>query len=521
MKIREFFKRLDKKTKLTIASFAALAAVAVPAAVIAGYGPNGPDRVIYDWSNPAQREGAFDAPRFNSYINTPVYGDERAFVDAKECVVTGPQCYTQGQSGGYSDQTQVQVGKEYIVRAYIHNDAHPSINGANRDGVGVARNTKFRLQIPEGIANGFTLNGTISADNAIPRSVYDTVDLRNNNQLFDVEYIPGSAFISNAATPQGRQLSDDIVGPNGTLIGYDNMNGIYPGCFEFSAFITIRVKITAPELDVQKRVSKVDMPKLTDSSESINVKRGDTISWRLDYKNTGSGVIDNVTIRDQIPTGLTLVPNSIVLSTAAGNETLKDTALSSGGVDVGDYFPNGNGVIRFRTKVDTNREVCEIVNTVYGRADKLPERSDTAKIIIEDCQPTSPQYRCDAIHKELVNGRTFKFTTDATANGGATIKQYRYEFNGSAYKADGLSNKTKGELTHTFPNSPNSFTAKVTVDFTVDGKDQSHTDKTCELTIDFEGPKELPNTGAGSIVGIFAATTIAGALAHRYIYGRK
>lgn len=388
MSINKILSNLSKKTKFAVIAAAAVVAVGTPALVYAGYGPNSADRVIYDFSNPAQREGAFDAPRFNSYINTNVYGDERAFLDAKECSAANDSCYTVGQSSGYKDQQGVQVGKEYIVRAYVHNIANPSINAS---GLGVAKNTRIRMEIPSGTANGFTLQSRISADNSIPKMVYDTVDLKNDNQAFNVEYVPGSARIFNSANANGRTLGDDIMSTTGTLMGHNQLDGNYPGCFEFSSFVVIRVKIKAPSLQVNKTVSKVEAPKAGEGKEAVSVKRGDTITWRIDYKNVGTSVANNITIRDQIPAGLTLVPGSIMWFDAnnPNGKQLQDNALSAGGVNLGNYAVNGNGVIRFRTTVNKDLTICELKNVAYGRADNVPESSDDAKVTIEDCKPTT------------------------------------------------------------------------------------------------------------------------------------
>lgn len=398
MRIKTLFQKLSKKNRLISAALIAVVAIAAPVAVLAGYGPNGPDRVIYDFSNPAQREGAFDAPRFNSYINTNVYGDERAFVDAKECVAANDACYSQGQNGGYKDQQPVESGKEYIIRAYVHNIANPALNtrDSNNDGQpdGVAKNTRIRFEIPSGTANGFTLQSRISADNAIPKVVYDTVDLRNGNQAFSVEYVPGSARIFNASHPTGLQLSDNIMGANGTAIGNDQMDGVYRGCFEYSSFVVIRVKVKNPGLDIQKRVSKVDMPKLGDSYEQVNAKRGDTVSWRIDYKNVGTAPINNLIIRDTIPAGTTLVPGSVVWSDSnhPNGEKLPDNAISASGVNLGTYSAGSNGVIRFKTKINTDIKVCELRNVAYGKGDNVPEKNDDAKVVIENCNP--PKENC-------------------------------------------------------------------------------------------------------------------------------
>jgi len=402
-----------------------------------------------------------------------------------------------------------------LVRAYVHNIANPSINdnpatAAPLDGIGVAKNTRIRFELPEGVANGFTAQARISADNAIPETVYDTVDFKNPNQKFDIDFIPGSARIYNASHPTGLALGDDIMGANGTQIGDDIMNGIYPGCFEYSSFVVIRVVVKAPKLEVEKTVSKVDMPKLTDVSESVTVKRGDTVSWRIDYKNSGTAFVGDVTIRDQLPTGLSLVPGSIKLTTAAGTETLADSALGSGGVNVGDYTPNGNGVIRFRTVVNTAEDVCQLTNVAFGRASDIAERSDDAKIVIENCKTITPIYSCDLVKIETIGTRKVKATVSTTAQPAnlVSLKLVNYDF------GDGVKVATdKTVLEHEYAKvGTYVVTAKVT--FMVDGKLVEHTGN-CTAKVTFSTtppPAELPKTGVGSVVGVIVAATAAGYL---------
>lgn len=531
MKFKNNIKQLLKRTKFIASSLLAVAMLSMPATVMAGYGPNGGDRTIFDFSNPAQREGAFDGPRFNSYINTNVYGDERAFLDTKECVTAGPTCYQNGVSGGYQDQQQVTAGKEYIVRAYVHNIANPSINdntstAAPLDGIGVAKNAKIRFELPTGIANGFTAQARISADNSIPAMVYDTVDFKNDNQKYSIEYIPGSAYIFNASHTGGLQLNDEIVGANGTLIGADQMNGVYPGCFEYSSFVVIRVKVKAPSLEIQKYVSKVDMPTMADSSESVTVKRGEKISWRINFKNNGSDRATDVTIRDQLPAGLTIVPGSIKLTNADGTQTLTDTALSSGGINTGNYSVNGNGVIRFSTIVSTDPRVCEVTNVALVRATNVSELSDNAKVVISDCEPTTPTYSCDQFVLSFVD-RKASVSFKPNGQNGATFKDSTIKYN-----ADGVNKETvvfntvnaEGKVvsSHTFGATEKNVEAVATVRFNVTENGSTTVkevvckdSKVLGTTTTTEKPKTLPNTGAGSIAGLMAIVTVAGAFLHR------
>lgn len=397
----------NSKIKVFGLSLFALTAI-TSATVLAGYGPNGADRVIYDFSNPAQREGAYDAPRFNSYINTNVYGDERAFLDAKECAAANDSCYTQGQPGGYKDQQPVEPGKEYIIRAYVHNIANPSINNVDRNNDGhpdgIARNTRIRLEMPDGIANGFTMQARISADNAIPQMVYDTVDLKNSNTLFDIEYVPGSARIYNAAHPGnasggGLALSDNIMGANGVLIGDDQMDGLYPGCFEYSSFVVIRVKVKAQNVSLEKKVrkAKATTTETPDPwTKAVNVKAGDKVQWLVTFNNKGQTDLDNVHVRDLLPPHLTLVPGSVRYIDAAQDVVQQDNPFfTATGIGFGTWKPNGGFNVRFDTVAKGDFTPCEVVirNLAFSKSTQTPqENQDYAdvKITRENCQPAPP-----------------------------------------------------------------------------------------------------------------------------------
>lgn len=505
MSIKNTFNKLRSLPKRYTLAIATGLVIALPIIAQAGFGPNRP---VFDWNNPDDRKGSLTGPVFNSFINTPTYGDERNFVRVADVVA--------GQSpvdANFSESKTATAGKEYWIRTFVHNNANQSTN----DTIGVAKNTRVSVDIAEGTANGVDVLADITADNATPQKVWDTATLVNDNTAFSLSYVPGSAKIYNPAHVNGLAISDNIVSDNGTLIGFDAMNGDLPGCFEFSAYVYIKVKVTSPDLQIDKRVSKIAAPKLSETSETVTAKRGETITWRIDYKNTGSETARNITIRDQIPAGLTLVPGSITWIDVnhQSGETFQDTALGSGGVNVGNYAVNGNGVIRFQTTIDQDVEDCEITNVAFGRADNVAEQNDDAKVVIEDCDV--PVFRCETLKATLVSGRTYKFIANATAEGGATVKQYRFNFGDGS--AEAVTDKNVVE--HTYKAGDDNFVARVAVDFNVDGDVETDDDSaTCKTPINF-GPTELPDTGAGSVLGMFAAVTAAGAIAHKFVLGRR
>ncbi len=65
-------------------------------------------------------------------------------------------------------------------------------------------------------------------------------------QPFHLEYVYGSALLENngVGADGGIQLSDDIAASEsgGVLIGYDELDGRVPGCYQYANYITIMVK---------------------------------------------------------------------------------------------------------------------------------------------------------------------------------------------------------------------------------------------------------------------------------------
>ena len=132
--MKRFFGRFSTRAKIVAATAIAVIAIAVPAAVIAGFGPDRPTKVYNGPGTPG-----FDYPTFNSFTNVPGIGDERRFFTGmypNGTVLTDPLA-------------QVKQGDELTLQVYVHNGADPKYN---ESGQGVARNTKVKVVLPNGAA---------------------------------------------------------------------------------------------------------------------------------------------------------------------------------------------------------------------------------------------------------------------------------------------------------------------------------------------------------------------------------
>ena len=527
--IRNKAQQAPKKALLTLAGLLVLVGVPASMALAEFY----PDRPTFDYNVEAQRVGSMNGPVFNSFINTPSYGDERSFVDARRSDQTA--------SGSYKNVLPdvTDGSKEIVVRMYVHNNANQSTNA---DGSGIARNTKVRVSVPTATSNVLRARGYISADNATPKVVEDTVDFTAAED-FTVAYIPGSAqLFDNDNFANGVKLSDSIV-TTGAPIGSDALDGNMKGCFEFEAVVQVRLKVTPkanPDIDFTKEVA---VPGQNAWGERVDVKPGDTVKWLISFANKGQVDLNNVTISDKLPPHLQLVPGSVRYIDAAQEVAQQDGPLfTTGGINFTTWKPNGGFYVRFETTAKDDFQECEVAirNIAYNDTDQTEKIEDFADVVIkkDNCQPPEeeeqPVYSCDSLSSpQLVSGLKYRFTTDTTAKNGATVKQYKYEFTGDDYRETSVTNKENGEIEHTFPR-PGDYVISVSVDFDVDGEVKSDNGAKCKTALNIPTtptpptpqappvtPTTLPNTGVGSLFGIFTVTTAAGAMAHRAFQNRR
>lgn len=164
--------------------------------------------------------------------------DERNFVGAREN--TGKNEGAKNIWNG--NDIKVEDGKIYLVRLYANNNGPNGMTGASE-------NTRVKFYVPTESARTITINGVIKSSNATPSEYWDYVNFTSDIP-FHLEYIYGSANLSNNffthtdTADNSYKLSDELVtGDNGVLIGYNSMNGVVPGGYQFDCYIAICVKV--------------------------------------------------------------------------------------------------------------------------------------------------------------------------------------------------------------------------------------------------------------------------------------
>lgn len=369
-----------RKTAIAIA-LAGFTLIPVATHALDEWGPQ--NRPPFTWANPATYV------TFNSITDNPVAGDERRF-------------YTANQVGvdTHSHNLAVSDGEEVTLRTYFHNNAAADLNL-------VAHNTRVKMTVPSGEATDQTSVSYISADNANPVSVWDSLHL-TSDKAFSLEYEAGSAKLFNNVFTAGTSISDSIVTDAGAPVGYDKVDGNVPGCSEFSGWVTIRVKVHMKETPPPTPAYTCDLLDISSSDD----------------------------------------------------RTVKVTALNTTAT---------NGAVFKNAVVDWGDNSTPLTDSnVVGKSHQYSKDGT---------------YTITATAHFTVNGE------DKSATSAACAKQVTFKSNQPPHV-------TPPPNTPSTPSTPTSPSSPAT-------------------------PTALVNTGAGSIAGLFAASSIIGTLAYRYMLSRR
>ena len=107
---------------------------------------------------------------------------------------------------------------------------------------------------------------------------------------FTVSYVAGSAKYYNNVNPSnGFALPDSIVNNTGAKLGYEQMDGKIPGCFQYAGYVTVKVKaqVNQPQektdIDLAKTVRNKTNGEKT-WTETVSAKGGDTVQFQIHAK---------------------------------------------------------------------------------------------------------------------------------------------------------------------------------------------------------------------------------------------
>ena len=357
--------------KVSKRAWAATAIVAAVVAIPAGLLAWGPGRPTYTMANPA------DHVTFNSITDNPVQGDERNFVQIRDVT----------DNGKFGETVALTPGKEYEVYVFYHNNAASNLNDAAHNYVGVANGAYMRAELPASVSAGATgrVNGYVGATNATPKEVWDEAYMTNGTAgAIDLRIESGSAKITSNGAVNGKTLPDALF-TTGTALGYNALDGVLPGCTQYSGYVTYKFKADQPNFTVSKTVS---MHGTNQYGENVTAQAGDLVDFKIQYKNTGTTQQDNVVIRDTLPANLSYVAGSTYVSNSAtGNQwqAISANTVTAQGVNIGSYAPGAGGFVKFTAQVASSDALACGTTTLTNTAaadTQNGSKSDTASVTV-------------------------------------------------------------------------------------------------------------------------------------------
>lgn len=418
-------------------------------------------------------------------------------------------------AGDTTYKSSVNATYDQVVKfeVYYHN-TEPADSG------NVANNLKVKITMPTAAGTTQTVRSTISADNAA-NTVNDEATVNLNRADAMIEYIPGSAvWRHNIGTNDNvnyvnTAISDAVVTSGQGLV----LENEKP-CYNFSATVTVLARVKVPGIKV---VKEVRVKGQTGWAQSNTANPGDTLQYLITYQNTGNTTQSNVVIRDALPAGFKLVPNTTKLITASNpNGTIVNSNnLDNGGIVIGTYTPGAGAYVQFEVTTPAESALACGVNSFRNigvahpaNMNEFYNTADTS--ITRNCVPTAPQYSCDALTVKTIGERKIEATVAYTAKNGATFNNVSFDF-GDATAPLVTSNVT---VNHTY-SKDGSYTVRATPSFMVDGKLTPVTSAACAKVVTFQKGEpvtpggNVPTTGPTETIGLFIGASALSAIGYR------
>jgi uncharacterized repeat protein (TIGR01451 family) len=372
MNYRQFTQKINTRVAAVLVISAAIVGVSTQAMAW------GPDRPT------TSGETGADYITFNSITDNKKVGDERNFVRIREAGV-----------GEYVNDMKVQPGKQYEVMTYYHNNAKTSMNAS---GAGIARDVSAKTKMPSVLKPGErgNVSSVISASNATPKEVWDEAYITSDKDVA-LKYLSGSAKVTSNGPVNGQVLPDSFFS-TGALLGFDSLNGVLPGCAEYSGYVIYKFRVDAPNFEIQKQVSPAGQKQW---QESYAAKTGEVVDYKITYKNTGTTAQDNVNIKDELPKGTIYQPGTtkVFNSTNPNGIGVSDNIVSRG-INIGNYSAGGAAAVTYSAKIADPAELICGANTLTNTASAITSggsKSDTANVTVsveckpDECKPGVPQ----------------------------------------------------------------------------------------------------------------------------------
>jgi uncharacterized repeat protein (TIGR01451 family) len=282
-----------------------------------------------------------DQSVFNSIMDNPDNQNEEEFLQIRELGAA---------SGVREGDVLLQPRKTYEETIYFHNDVSPD------SGSQISRNTRVIAQLPATVASRERASAIVTSGTTEIPAVWRSLVLATPlDTAVALRIVPNSAWMYTAQLPGGSPLSlTDLFSQQGTLVGCDKADGIVTGADSCSGSVRFQFVTDQPDFSISQRVSVSGGNQWGNAPE---LPAGQTIDYKIEYKNMGTMQQNNVVIKEALGKGVTYVSGSMQLATSATQGHWAPTHVDSivaRGINIGSYASNGNAYIKFTARLPTD-----------------------------------------------------------------------------------------------------------------------------------------------------------------------
>lgn len=413
----------------------------------------------------------------------------------------------------YKESTNAKYDEVVKFQVFYHNRELPNSGR-------VAEDFKIKIDMPTKAGKSQVVKVTMGGSNT--NTITDTATVNLDRADAKLEYIPGSAYWNhNVGTRENIKMKTEAIADSIILNG-TKIENVKP-CHEWEATVTFMARVKIPSVSITKKVrAEGNGQAVVNLSAQPNAR----LEYLITVKNLGNTNLTNVMVRDGLPAGITFVPGSVKLFNGPNpsGAVINNDYLFKGGVNAGSVGPGATVYVTFiATTPATDKLACganSFKNIAVVDTDQTGEYNNNSIVTVDKKCENVATYKCDALTIKKLAGR--QITVESlkyTATGGAAFKNVSYDWGDGTTPM--LTDKVTG-VDHTYAQD-GEYNIVATVNFTVDGKVKS---ASCTAKVVYQGdtpetPAELPNTGVGSVIGLFVAVSAAGALAHRIVLARR
>ncbi len=425
----------------------------------------------------------------------------------------GEKTYEASTKAGYDDVVKFQV--------FYHNRELPTSGR-------VAKNFRIKINMPTTAGTNQVVKVTMKGDNT--NTITDTAVVALNRSDARLDFIPGSTYWKhNAGTRTNMKIVTQKIGDS-VILGGGVVENVQP-CHEFEATVTFMARVHVPSVSVKKFVRNL-ADKKSVGVTNLNAQAGAHLEYFLNAKNMGNTTLNNVVLRDALPTSLAFVPGSVKLYNGGhpNGVVINNDYLFHGGVVTGNVGPGATVYITFEANVKSLDKLACGANTIKNvdivDTDQTGEYFNYAIVNVNKVCENTPTYTCNLLTLDTIGKREISAKIQKSMSGNVQFEFYSFDF------GDGSKKLTdQASVTHTYAKD-GTYQVTGSATFKVNGKDVTVSSDSCKQVVTFSSkppvkhphtpaPTELPNTGAGDVIGIFAAVTVAGAVAHQLFSRRQ